>query len=85
LFNVASGQPRRIGDLLDVMVHSGTCPVEVAVDPTRFRQAEIPRAVGDARALCQQLGWSPRHSVDELVRGLLIYWRGKISGRNSGS
>ena len=79
VLNVASGQARRIGDLLDVMVAASTRPFEVEIDPARFRPAEIPRAVGDAAALRRHFGWIPKHSVDELVVGLLTYWRARIS------
>jgi GDP-4-dehydro-6-deoxy-D-mannose reductase len=79
VLNVASGQARRIGDLLDVMVAASTRPFEVEIDPARFRPAEIPRAVGDAAALRRHFGWIPKHSVDELVMGLLTYWRARIS------
>ncbi len=88
VFNVASGQPRRVADLLDVMVHASTLPVEVEVDPTWFRPAEIPRVVGDAAALRRSFGWMPKRSVDELVAELLTYWRARISsnpiGRGAG-
>ena len=79
VLNVASGQPRRIGDLLDVMVGASTRGFELEIDPTRVRPAEIPRAVGDAAALRRHFGWAPKHSVDELVMGLLTYWRARIS------
>ena len=79
VLNVASGQARRIGDLLDVMVGASTRPFEVEIDPARLRPAEIPRAVGDASALRRHFGWTPKHSVDELVVGLLTYWRARIS------
>ena len=39
VFNVASGQPRRISDLLNVMVGC-TRPFDVEIDPARFRPAE---------------------------------------------
>jgi GDP-4-dehydro-6-deoxy-D-mannose reductase len=79
VLNVASGQARRIGDLLDVMVAASTRPFEVEIDPARFRSAEIPRAIGDAAALRRHFGWIPKHSIDELVVGLLTYWRARIS------
>ena len=79
VLNVASGQPRRIGDLLDVMVRARTREFDLEIDPARVRPAEIPRAVGDAAALRRHFGWIPKHSVDELIMGLLTYWRARIS------
>jgi GDP-4-dehydro-6-deoxy-D-mannose reductase len=79
LFNVASGEPRRISDLLDLMARASTRPFDVEVDSARFRPAEIPRAVGDATALRRGFGWTPKRSVDALVGGLMSYWRSKIA------
>jgi len=79
LFNIASGKPRRIRDLLDMMARASIRPFEVEVDLSRVRRAEIPRAVGDATLLRRSFGWSPKHSVNDLVAGLLVYWRTKVS------
>ena len=82
LFNVASGEPRRIDDLVDLMARASTRPFDVEVDSARFRPAEIPRAVGDASALRQHFGWAPKRSVDELVGGLVRYWRSRIAAES---
>jgi GDP-4-dehydro-6-deoxy-D-mannose reductase len=82
LFNVASGQPRRISDLLDLMARASTRPFDVEIDSARFRPSEIPRAVGDATALRRNFGWAPKRSVDELIGGLMSYWRSKIAAES---
>ena len=84
LFNVASGQPHRISDLLDLMVRTSTRPIEVEIDSARFRPAQIPRAVGDATALRRNFGWAPKRSVDELVGALVSYWRSRIAAELNG-
>jgi GDP-4-dehydro-6-deoxy-D-mannose reductase len=78
LFDVASGIPRKIADLLDMMGKAAHCSFEVVVDASRLRPSEIPRVVGDARPLLEKLNWSPRHSIEELISDLLIYWRDRI-------
>jgi GDP-4-dehydro-6-deoxy-D-mannose reductase len=82
VLNVASGQPRRIRDLLDVMVSASTRLFDVEIDPARVRPAEIPRIAGDAAAVRRHFGWVPKHSVDELVMELLTYWRAKIAAES---
>lgn len=79
VLNVASGKPRRIGDLLDVMVSASTRPFGVEIDPIRLRPADIPRIVGDASAVRRYFGWKPKYSLDALLVELLTYWREKIS------
>jgi GDP-4-dehydro-6-deoxy-D-mannose reductase len=78
VFNVASGQPRRIGDLLDVMVRASARSLHVEIDPARLRPGEVPRSVGDAAALRRHFGWTPKRSVEEVVVELLAYWRAQI-------
>jgi GDP-4-dehydro-6-deoxy-D-mannose reductase len=84
-FNVASGQPRRIGELLDWMMRASTRPFEVKIDSARVRPVEIPRMVGDATALRRHFGWAPKRSVNELLAGLMSYWRTRISAELSGA
>jgi GDP-4-dehydro-6-deoxy-D-mannose reductase len=79
LFNVASGIPRKIADLLDMMRRAARCSFEVIVDASRLRPSEIPCAVGDAGPLFEQMNWSPQHSIDELISDLMNYWRSRIT------
>ncbi|MCA7120268.1 MAG: GDP-mannose 4,6-dehydratase, partial [Acidibrevibacterium sp.] len=62
VFNLASGQPRRIGDILAAMIARASVPIRVEVDPARLRPVEIMRAVGDATKAREVLGWGA--SVD---------------------
>jgi GDP-4-dehydro-6-deoxy-D-mannose reductase len=75
VYNVATGAPRAIGELLDIL--RGLCRVETAVevDATRLRPAEIACSTGDPLCLWGTTGWSPRISVDTTLRDLLEYWR----------
>lgn len=64
VFNLASGTPRRIGDILAGMIARASVPIRVEVDPARLRPVDIPRAVGDASAARKALGWRPEHGLD---------------------
>ena len=70
VFNVASGVPVRIGDLLDRLLSRARVRVEVRVDPSRLRATPIPRVAGDASRL-RARGWTPRHALDEALDGVL--------------
>jgi len=59
VFNVASGKPVRIGDLLEILLSDSRCRIEVRLDPSRLRQATTPRVAGDASKLRRELGWAP--------------------------
>jgi GDP-4-dehydro-6-deoxy-D-mannose reductase len=57
-YNVASGEGRRIGDLLADLLALAHLRCEVEVDPERVRPTD--HAVGDASRLRDATGWQPR-------------------------
>jgi GDP-4-dehydro-6-deoxy-D-mannose reductase len=71
VFNVASGQPVRIGDLLEILLSEARCRIEVQVDATRLRHGVIPRVAGDAGRLRRELGWAPSIPFRTTLTGIL--------------
>ncbi|WP_288038409.1 GDP-mannose 4,6-dehydratase [Acidiphilium sp.] len=71
IFNIASGIPRRMRDMVEAMIVSLGIHVSVEIDPTRLRPSDIPRAVGDASRAENLLGWHPDHGIEEIVRSVL--------------
>jgi GDP-4-dehydro-6-deoxy-D-mannose reductase len=57
-YNVASGEGRRIGDLLDALIERAGVDVEVRIEPEYHRPTD--RGVGDATRLRRATDWSPR-------------------------
>lgn len=43
----------------------------ICVDPRYFRPAEVDLLVGDASKAREKLGWTPRHSLKDLVRDMM--------------
>ena len=43
----------------------------VAVDPRYYRPTEVDLLIGDASKAREKLGWSPKHSLQELVREMV--------------
>ena len=70
LFNVASGAPVRIGDLLERLLSLAGLKIEVRVDPSRIRSTPTRRVVGDASRL-RGLGWRPTRTLDESLLAVL--------------
>jgi GDP-4-dehydro-6-deoxy-D-mannose reductase len=79
ILNIASGQPRRIGDVLDDMIKLSGLTVDVRVQAARVRSFDITRASGDAARAAALLGWTPRISWPETLRTVLDDWRGRAS------
>jgi GDP-4-dehydro-6-deoxy-D-mannose reductase len=70
VFNIASGTPLRIGDLLEACIALGGRHIPVRRDPARLKEVDVPTVVGDASALGGLTGWRPtipwRQSLTEM-------------------
>jgi GDP-4-dehydro-6-deoxy-D-mannose reductase len=75
VYNLASGQPVRIGAILEYLVEQARVPIEIRQDPSRMRPAEIATLVGDASLAREQIGWQPRIPFEETLAGILDFWR----------
>ena len=72
-FVVASGGTHSIRELCEVAFsHVGlSWEDHVVVDPRFYRPAEVDLLIGDAAHARETLGWKPRTSFEELVRGMV--------------
>jgi len=70
VFNVASGVPVRIGDLLERLLGQANVPIEVRVDPARLRPSPIQSVAGDSSRM-RALGWSPRRAPSDTLAAVL--------------
>lgn len=79
IFNVASGVPRRIGDVLEGLLALSRVKIEVASDPARMRPSDLPRIIGNADHAKERLGWSPLRSFDAMISDVLDDWRARVA------
>ena len=77
ILNIASGQPRRIGDILETLLGRAKLPIRVVVDPAQLRPVEIPVAAGDAGRARALLGWAPQIPFEETLAEMLEARRAK--------
>ncbi len=75
ILNIASGQPVRIGTVLERLLALATRPIAAREDAARLRPVEIARAAGDATLARRLLGWSPQFTLDDTLASVLEYWR----------
>ncbi len=72
IFNMCSGQPTRIADLLDAMIAITGAQVRVEVDPSRLRGAADAEVVyGSYDRLKLHCGWHPQRSLEESISAML--------------
>jgi len=77
VFNIASGEPRRLDALLELMLARTQRPITVAPDASRMRPSEIPNMTGDATRLRELTGWAPSRGVESIVDDLLAAARAR--------
>ena len=79
ILNLASGVPRRVGDVLDALVHLAGVRASVETDAARLRPSDIPTATGDAGLARRVLGWAPGIPWEQTLRDVLADWQGRIA------
>lgn len=84
VYNIASGQPRAIRDILNAIVSQSGVDIEVRIEPQKLRANQIPVAVGDASKARRELNWAPRVPFEQSVADILEYWR-QIAAAADGS
>ncbi len=78
VLNLASGRPRRIGDVLQGLLDLAGIKAEVETDTARLRTGDIARAAGTAALAHRLLGWSPAIPWEQTLRDVLDDWRTRL-------
>jgi GDP-4-dehydro-6-deoxy-D-mannose reductase len=77
-FNVGTGEPVAIAEILQTLIGLARIRVRAEVDPDRVRGTEPTRLALDATRFRQQTGWSPRITLAQSLRDTLDFWRSMI-------
>jgi GDP-4-dehydro-6-deoxy-D-mannose reductase len=75
ILNLASGQARRIGDVLAELARVAGIEIEINVDASRVRDTDIRRACGNSMRAQGLLEWQPKILFEKTVRDILQDWR----------
>jgi GDP-4-dehydro-6-deoxy-D-mannose reductase len=78
-YNVATGEPYRLGDVLGELISMSTIDIEVVTDPAKLRPIDFPVLYGDASKLKAATGWEPSYKLTETLTDLLEHWREVVS------
>jgi GDP-4-dehydro-6-deoxy-D-mannose reductase len=79
IFNIASGTPRRIGDILDDMLALAGVRATVEMAEGLARPSEIPVACGNAGLARAALGWAPEIAWEQTLRDVLGDWAARLA------
>ncbi|GAC1341600.1 MAG: GDP-mannose 4,6-dehydratase [Acetobacteraceae bacterium] len=78
IVNVASGEARRIGDVLAALLELAEVSAEIRTDTARLRPSDIAVAVGDAGLARRELGWAPVIPWSQTLAEVLADWRVRV-------
>jgi len=79
ILNLASGQARRIGDVLDAVLREAGVEARIETSAARLRPSDLPAARGDATLASRLLGWAPRIPWEETLRSVVADWRERVA------
>jgi GDP-4-dehydro-6-deoxy-D-mannose reductase len=77
IFNLASGTPRRIGDILEALIARAGISPRTETEVARLRPTDVARVVGNSLAARVSLGWAPTIPWMQTLDDVLADWRGR--------
>ncbi len=78
-YNVCSGRPVTMKDVLRELIALAQVPVEVREDPERLRPSDVPLFYGDASKLRAETGWSPSFTLTASLRDVFEDARARVA------
>jgi nucleoside-diphosphate-sugar epimerase len=78
ILNLASGEARRIGDVLTDLAALAGVDVNMRIDPSRVRDTDLRVACGNADRARELLSWTPAIPWARTLRDVLDDWRSQI-------
>jgi GDP-4-dehydro-6-deoxy-D-mannose reductase len=78
IYNLSSGKPVTIQQILDILLSMAKTEITVEQDPKRMRPSDIPLIKGSSQKMTDETGWTPEHVINDSLEDLLDYWRRKI-------
>jgi GDP-4-dehydro-6-deoxy-D-mannose reductase len=78
-YNICTGTPRRVGDLLQMLLGFCRTSIRTSVDEARLRPVDNPIVVGDPSRIAAEVGWQARIPIERTLEDLLDYWRLRVA------
>jgi len=79
IYNLASGQAIKVSEILDKLLTLSDKKISIEQDPDRMRPSDIAYSVGSSQKIENATGWQLSVSLDEMLAGVLDYWRQEVS------
>lgn len=78
VYNIGSGKPRAIKELVETYQQLARVPFEIEFDPQRMRPSDTPISYCDATKFKRATGWENEIPFEQTLADTLDYWREKV-------
>lgn len=75
LYNIGSGNPYKIQDILDILLSLSTTKITVEIDPERLRPSDVPIIQCDNSKIKSHINWATKYDIKDTLKDTLDYWR----------
>lgn len=83
IYNVCSGVPVSMAEVLRLLITVAHVPVEIREDPTLLRVGDAPCSYGDNLKLKEIAGWLPKFTLRDSLRDVYVDARTRILRRET--
>jgi GDP-4-dehydro-6-deoxy-D-mannose reductase len=80
VYNVCSGVPTRIGDVLAALLDLARTKLVIRADRSRMRDCEPSRLWGSNEKIATHLGWRAEIPLRRTLADMLTWWRAQVPG-----
>jgi GDP-4-dehydro-6-deoxy-D-mannose reductase len=78
VYNLGAEHASSIQQVLDLLLRMSDAEIEVVQDTSRLRPTDVPVVVSDCSKFRQQTGWRAMVTLEDSLRDILDYWRGRV-------
>ncbi|MDP8236566.1 MAG: GDP-mannose 4,6-dehydratase [Candidatus Erginobacter occultus] len=78
VYNICSGRAYPIREILDRLLKLSDLEIEVRPSAERTRATDVPIFRGDHSRFTAATGWRPEYGIDDTLKAILDYWRGRV-------
>jgi len=73
IYNLCSGEPTKIADLLRMMIDYSRTEVEIEIDPSRLQgRLDVTKVYGSYQKIRSHCGWQPKRNLPQTLKAMLV-------------
>lgn len=78
VYNIGDNETMSIKEMLDLLLSMISVRVDVKVDPSRLRPADVTLQIPDCTKFKERTGWEPQIPIRQTLEDLLNYWSANV-------